>query len=171
MAVAHAVAVGIDPRILISILFRGRGLLQIAFIWRSKNTFFLKISFLTFPYLRIFLTYYFLKDVWLSWPKKLLFRISLIYHFTGFPYLLLFRRMSGWVDLKILFFVSRLVDFRSEFWQWKWLPEGVTHSSTSQKLFTVSRLVDLRIGVWPQEGHPKWSPTRVLANFFFLTRL
>ena len=82
-----------------------------------------------------------------------------------FPYLLLFPKMSGCIDLKkIIFsylaylplhrismltyyfskdvrlswpknnfiFVSRLVDFRSGFWHWKRLPDGVTHSSTSQ---------------------------------------
>ena len=51
-----ALVVGVDLRILISILFRRRGLLKIAIIKKSKH-FFLKISFLTFLYLCIFLTY------------------------------------------------------------------------------------------------------------------
>ena len=76
--------------------------------------------------------------------------------------------MLGWVDLKQTFFFSCLVDFRSGFWHWKWLPEGVTHSSTSPEyFFFASHFVDLRIGFWPQKGHPKWSPGRVLAKLFF----
>ena len=88
--------------------------------------------FTGFPYL---LTT-FSKDVWLSWPKKLflylaylqLYRISLNIP-TTFP------RMSASVHLKNLFPVSCSVDFRSRFWHWKWLPERVTHSSTSQQMF------------------------------------
>ena len=38
---------------------------------------------------------------------QIFFRISLIYHFSSFPYLLLYRRMSSWADLNI-FIVSCL---------------------------------------------------------------
>ena len=148
---------------------------------------------------------------------KIFFRISLIYLFTRFPYLLIIFskdvRLSGpqtnffciaqltsdrgfdtenaflkgsptRVLAKHFFFVSRLVglsigfwpqkrhpkwspgcvlaktfarivDFRSGFWHWKWLPEGVTHSSTSPQFFFVTRSVDLKIGFWPQKGHPE----------------
>ena len=152
-----------------------------------------KWSFLTFPYLRIFLTYLLLfwrmsgwvdlqiffcisfiqrfsgfpyllttfsKDVRLSGPQQFFF--PLLYNFTGFPYLL--TTFSKDVRLSRphnFFFVSRLVNFRSEFWHWKWLPEGVTHSSISPQFFFLSHLVDLRIGFWPQKGHPKWSPVEV----------
>ena len=116
-----------------------------------------------FPYL---LTT-FSKDVRLSWLQEFFFsylaylplnRISfLTYHFFQ-------GCQAEWTSNK-LFFVSRLVDFRSGFWHWEWLTEGVTHSSISPKLFfLLSRLIDLWIEFWPQKGHPKWSPGRVLAK-------
>ena len=133
---------------------------------------FLKISFVTFPYLRIFLTYVlitFSKDVRLSWPQNVfsyrayspLYRISLLTYYF-------FRWVSGWVDLNNFL----LVDFRSGFWHWKWLPEGVTHSSISQNCVSVSRLIDLGFGIEPR----KWLPVGVTHSctshiFFLITRL
>ena len=91
----------------------------------------------------------------LSWPKNV-FLVSR--SFNAFPDFLTYLLLSRVVRLswpKNIFSVSRLVDFRSGFWHWKWLPEGFARSSTSRKLcFLVCSLHDLWIGFWPQIGHP-----------------
>ena len=104
--------------------------------WVDLIKCFVRISliyyFTGFPYL---LTT-FSKDVWLCWPQIFFFCIVLIYHFTRFPYLLTTFSKDVWLSWpQTLFLVSCLADFRSGFWHWKWLPEGVTHSSTSQTTF------------------------------------
>ena len=85
-----AVVAQVDLRILISVLFRRRGLLKITINLRSKRYFFLKISFLTFPYSRIFLSYLLL--FWRMSISGLVdlknVHISFIQRFSGFPYLL-----------------------------------------------------------------------------------
>ena len=88
-------------------------------------------------------------------------------------YLLLFPRMSGWVDLKFFSRIS-LVDFRSEFWHWKWPPErkGSPTRVLANIFFHISlswplnRGLTPKTGFDPKKGHPKWSPGRILANIF-----
>jgi len=60
----------------------------------------LKKCFTYFPLLKCFryLLTTFSKNVKLSWPKKH-FHVSFMWHFSGFPHLLLYRRMSDSVDL------------------------------------------------------------------------
>ena len=91
-----------------------------------SQTFF---SYLAYsPLHRISLLTTFSKDVRLSWPQTLFFVSRAYLHLIEFPYL---RRPTTFSkDVR-----SRLVGSRSEFWHWKWLPEGVTHSNTSQTLF------------------------------------
>ena len=95
------------------------------------------------------------------------FCISLIYHLTGFPYLLTtFPRMSGLVDLTIFFFVSHLVDFRSGFWHWKWLPKGSPTRLLAKNFFRI-------LLSWLQNRvlTPKWSPQVVTRSSTSQTKI
>ena len=109
--------------------------LAINSIYLKKYIFFLlKISFLTFPDWRIFLTYLLLFWRMSGWVDITNF-FFVSRSFDAFPdfltCLLLFRRMSGWVDLKNCFFCISFSWFQIRVLTLTWLPEGVTHSSIS----------------------------------------
>ena len=132
-------------------------------VTRSSTSRFL--LFLTYVF--SLLTYYFSKDVRLSRPKKFFFRILHIYHFTDFlTYLLLFRRMSGWVDLNF-FFVYRLFTTLSDFLTDLLLFLGMSGSVDLNKFFFVScTFTTLRISLLTNyifEGCQAEST----SNFFF----
>ena len=94
-------------------------------------------------------------------------RISFIQSFSGFPYLL----TTFSKDLRLSwpqFLFSYLAQFTSNrgFDTENDFRKGSPTRVIAPNMFLVSRLVDLRIGFWPQKGHPKWSPGRVLAKTF-----
>ena len=103
------VAVGLDLRILISILACNRGLLKIAFFF--SNNIISYFSLLTYFY-NLLTTFGRMSgrvDI-----KKICICIWFIQRFSGFPYLLRFWRvsaLSGWVDQNFFFRISLIYHF------------------------------------------------------------
>jgi len=160
------------------------------------------------------LTYLLLFRRMSGWVGLHFVRLSFVQRFSWFhlliffTYVLLFWRMPGWADLKKISFVSRLFNFpplasrlgvgerRSHvgyglaerpnreayrlrgrsgkqcrtYWLQRVL-EGVTNSSTSQKMFSVSWLVDPENGFLPQKRVPEmvtYSNTSQKKLFLYL---
>ena len=133
-----------------------------------KINFFQKYHFLLFlTYVCSLLTHYFSKDVRLSRPNKKFFRVSLISHLTGFPYLL----TTFSKDVRLSWsqhFFSYLAYLTSDpgFDTENDFRKGSPTRVLAKNFFHISLS-------WPQnrvltpKGHPKWSPGRVLTKTFF----
>ena len=99
---------------------------------------------------------------------KNLIRISFINAFPDFlTYLLLFRRMSGWVDLKncFLYIVQLILDpgFDTE----NDIRKGSPTRVLAKKKCPRNLFISTPIEVLTLESYPKGSTTRVLAHIFF----
>ena len=82
----------------------------------AQNNLFLKISFLTFPYLCICLTYYFFQGCQAESTSTFFFCILLIHHFNRFPYLLTTFSKDVWLSQpKKIVLISRSFTTSPEF--------------------------------------------------------
>ena len=97
------------------------------------------------------------KDVRLSGPQQIFFLSHLYTTLSNFlTCWLLFRRMSGWVYLNKICFVSRLVDFRLSLDTENDFRKGSPTRVLANKFVGVSLLIDLGFGIWPRKWLPVW---------------
>ena len=114
--------------------------------------------FIGFPYLIVTT---FSKDVRLSWPKQIFCSLLFIAYPDFLIYLLLFWRMTGWVDLNFFILIQICISTLE-------LTSGRGHPLEYRpNFFLRNSFISTRIEALASAGHPKGSSNRVQAELFF----